>query len=38
MPDDDAASSGAADARMMLQAQPKIAATRADAKTVRSPS
>jgi putative transposase len=31
-------SSVATDARMMQQAQPKIAATRADATTVRSPS
>src|SRR5260370_8031579 len=37
-PDDDAASSVAADTRMMQQAQPKSAATRADATTVRSPS
>jgi hypothetical protein len=37
-PDDDAASSVAADTRMMQQAQPKSAATRADAATVRSSS
>ena len=37
-PDDDAASSVAADTRMMQQAQPKSAATRADATTVRSSS
>jgi hypothetical protein len=37
-PDNDAASSVATDARMMQQAQPKSAATRADATTVRSPS
>src|SRR6266851_5155923 len=37
-PDDDAASSVAADPRMMQQAQPKSAATRADATTARSSS
>src|SRR6266487_2126912 len=37
-PDDDAASSVAANTRMMQQAQPKSAATRANAATVRSPS
>src|SRR5258708_10125376 len=37
-PDDDAASSVAADTRMMQQAQPKTAATRTDATTVRSSS
>jgi hypothetical protein len=38
MPDDDAASSVAADNRMMQQVQPKSAATGADAPTVRSSS
>jgi site-specific recombinase XerC len=37
-PDDDAASSVAADTRMMQQVQPKSAATRADATIVRSSS
>jgi hypothetical protein len=37
-PDDDAASSVAVDIRMMQQVQPKSAATRADATTVRSSS
>jgi site-specific recombinase XerC len=37
-PDNDAANSVTADTRMMHQAQPKSAATRADATTVRSSS
>jgi hypothetical protein len=37
-PDNDAASSVAADTRMMQQAQPKSAATRADTTTIRSSS